>query len=192
MARTSASIVLTVFLHIILASAATAETPVRMTMQHIRTTDLRLAQLLDEGARQSETFRQLVERIHHSDVVVYLDCSGRSAVAGGRLAFVSSVGGLRYVHVRVARMPLAEQEIALIGHELRHAVEIADAAEVVDDASLARAYRRIGFLNPRLISGSSFDSHAAVEAGYQVLRELLGKDSVALPTPNLHFPSGRY
>jgi hypothetical protein len=105
---------------------------------------------------------------------------------------VSAAGGFRYVHVRVARLLSPDQQIALIGHELRHAVEIADAPDIVDEASLARAYQRIGFLNPGLAAGTTFDSEAAVEAGYQVLRELLGKDTTQLPTPNLQLPSARY
>jgi hypothetical protein len=183
MGPTSASSVLAVLLLLLVPAAATAEPSVRATVQHLRTTDRRLIHLLDAGTRLSETFRRLVERIHRSDVVVYLECGRGSVASGGRLAFVSSAGGLRYVHVRVARLTSVHQEIALIGHELRHAVEIADAPEVIDEASLARAYRRIGFLNPRLVSDSTFDSDAAIEAGYQVLRELLGKDAAELPTP---------
>ena len=152
---------------------------------HIRMTDQRLFRLVHDGIRISGTFRRLVERIRHSDVIVYLESAGGVGSADGRLALMSSVGGYRYVHVRVATLVSADQQIALIGHELQHAVEIAEAPEIVDDSSLARAYARIGFANPRVSSNTSFDSDAAVEAGYRVLRELLGKDSAQLPTPNL-------
>jgi hypothetical protein len=91
------------------------------------------------------------------------------------LTFVSAVGGYRYVHVRVARMASADVQIALIGHELRHAVEIADAPDVVDSSSLAREYQRIGFVSPSGTTGLSFDSDAAVQTGYRVLRELSGR-----------------
>jgi len=187
MARTSALIVLAVVLLLITSRAVHAETPGRPSRTHVRTTDQRLLRLVDEGARASETFRRLIERIHRSDVVVYLECGGKARPSGGRLAFVSSVGGLRYVHVLVARMVSADEQIALIGHELQHAVEIAEVPEVVDDASLARAYERIGFLSPRPATGATFDSNAAVEAGYQVLRELLGKDHSQLPTPTARY-----
>ena len=94
--------------------------------------------------------------------------------------------------MRVARLASADVQIALIGHELRHAVEIADAPDVVDASSLVREYEKIGFLSPRVTPGVSFDSDAAVEAGYQVLRDLSGKDSTRLPTPNLRLPSALY
>ena len=134
-----------------------------------------MIRLLHDGMRGSETFRRLVDRLRRSDVIVYVECGGgRERSSDGRLTFVSAVGGLRYVHVRVARLAAADVQIALIGHELQHAVEIANAPNVVDASSLAQEYARIGYLNPRLGPGVAFDSDAAVEAGYQVLRQLSG------------------
>jgi hypothetical protein len=185
--------ILLVFLLLIAASTAlTAQTFTDGPHNHIRTTDRRLLRLLRDGVRSSDTFRQLVDRLRRSDVVVYLDCGGGDPSAAGRLTFISAVGGYRYVHVRVARLASAAVQIALIGHELRHAVEIADAPGVVDASSLVREYEKIGYLSPRVTPGMSFDSDAAVEAGYQVLRDLSGKDSSQLPTPNLQLPSALY
>jgi len=153
--------------------ALTAETPVDDAHRHVRTTDRRLHRLLHEGLRTSDTFRGLVDRLHQSDVVVYLECGGPSTPGGGRLTFVSAVGGYRYVHVRVSLLMSTDQQLAIIGHELRHAVEIADAPDVVDGPSMAVAYQRIGYAKPRTM-GLAFDSDAAIEAGYRVLRDLSG------------------
>jgi hypothetical protein len=184
---------LLLFLFVIAASSAlTAQTFSDDPHNHIRTTDRRLLRLLRDGVRSSDTFRRLVDRLRQSDVVVYLECGLGDRSATGCLTFVSAVGGYRYVHVRVARLASADVQIALIGHELRHAVEIADAPGVVDASSLAREYERIGYLSPRLTPGVSFDSDAAVEAGYQVLRDLSGKDRRQLPTPNLQGPGALY
>ena len=144
----------------------------------IRTTDDRLRRLLEQGTRSSRTFRALVHRLLASDVVVYLWCDVTdSPHTDGRLTFVSSAGGLRYVVVRLARLSSRQRQIAIMAHELRHAIEIADAPEVVDDESLARAYRRIGFVNGNpLAERISFDSQAAIDAGVQVLRELTETD----------------
>jgi hypothetical protein len=136
-----------------------------------------LIRLLRDGVRGSETFRRLVDRLRQSDVIVYLECGGTGS-PGGRLTFVTAAANWRYVHVRVARLAAADVQIALIGHELRHAVEVADAPDVVDLPSLMREYQRIGFLSPRLNPGVSFDSSEAVDAGYRVLRELSGVVSV--------------
>jgi hypothetical protein len=173
MTLTSARILLVLLFLLSVSPVATAQTFSDDPHNHIRTNDQRLQRLLRDGVRSSDTFRRLVQRLRQSDVVVYLDCGGsRERTVDGRLTFISAVGGFRYVHVRVARLAAADVQIALIGHELRHAVEIADAPSVVDASSLAREYERIGYLNPHVSRGVSFDSDAAVEAGYQVLRDL--------------------
>jgi len=60
--------------------------------------------------------------------------------------------------------------MATLGHELRHAVEIAGMPEVRSDAQLASAYARIGWAS----SGDGFfETDAAVETGQQVARELV-------------------
>lgn len=174
------------------STASTAQTLDDDPHHHIRTTDRRLIRLVQDGVRASHTFRRMVDRIRQSDVIVYLECGVGTRSADGRLTFISSVAGHRYVHVRVARLATADVQIALIGHELRHVVEIADAPAVVDDKSLAREYERIGFLNARQLVGTSYDSDAAVEAGYQVLRDLTGRAAGQLPTPNLPLPTAAY
>jgi hypothetical protein len=177
MASTLVRIVLLAVVLVISARALSAEPITDGRRPHIRTTDQRLIRLVRDGIRDSETFRGLVERLNRSDVVVYLECGRHTAPADGRLTFVTTAGGYRYVHVRVARLPSADVQIALIGHELQHAVEIAEAPDIVDSLSLAREYQRIGFVSPRLTPGVSFDSGAAVEAGQRVLRELSRKQS---------------
>jgi hypothetical protein len=185
MTLTPARLVLFVLFLVATSPAATAQAFDDDPHNHIRTTDRRLLRLLRDGLRSSDTFRGLVKRLRRSDVVVFLECGGGGRATGGRLAFISAVGGYRYVHVRVARLAAADVQIALIAHELRHAVEIADAPSVVDDSSLAREYERIGYLSRRLAPGVSFDSTAAVEAGYEVLRDLSDKEPGLRPAASL-------
>jgi hypothetical protein len=138
----------------------------------IRSTDRRLRSLLELGLRISPTLRALVARLHASDVVVYLQCDGVGA-PDGRLTFLTTAAGYRYVVIRMARLPRARQ-IAMMAHELRHAVEIADTPAIVDGPSLVREYRRIGYENVwSQLPGVSFDTRAAVHAGEQVLKELM-------------------
>jgi hypothetical protein len=192
MTLTLARVLLALLLLIASSPALFAQTVDDGPHNHIRTTDQRLLRLLHEGVRGSATFRRMVDRIRHSDVIVYLECGRGTRSADGRLTFISAAGGRRYVHIRVARLASADVQIALIGHELRHAVEIADAPAVVDGESLAREYERIGFLNANQLANTSYDSDAAVEAGYQVVRDLTGRLAVQLPTPNLQLPTAAY
>jgi hypothetical protein len=155
-----------------MAAESIAEAPRRPS---IRSTDRRLRSLLEDGLRVSPTLRVLVARLHASDVVVYLQCDGPSG-PDGRLTFLTTAGGYRYVVVRMARFPRSQQ-IAMMAHELQHAVEIAETPAIVDGPSLVREYRRIGYENPwSQLPGVSFDTRAAVRVGEQVLRELMQED----------------
>ena len=76
----------------------------------------------------------------------------------------------RYVRVTVrADLPMAEN-IALLGHELMHAVEVADASGVRDELSFHHHYESIGRPNHRgrvLL----YDTRAAIETGLRVAVE---------------------
>jgi hypothetical protein len=142
---------------------------------HIRTLEPRLRSLVDDGIRRSTTFRALVERLHGSDVIVYVQTAERwPPGVDGRMTFATAAGGYRYVIVQLRDQPSRMHLAALLAHELRHVVEVAEAPAIVDGASLAREYRRIGY-SRRLASegGVAFDTDAAVETGHQVLAELL-------------------
>ena len=140
---------------------------------HVRTNDSRMRAAIADGIAGSAFFRDLVAQLETSDVIVYAesDCLMPSPLAG-RLTFMSSAGGRRYVLVRIACTLDGRAQIAMLGHELRHAVEIADAESVVDEPSLAVAYRQIGFASNVMPMRASFDSRAAIEAGRRVWEEL--------------------
>ena len=104
MTLTPAHILLSLLFLLAISSALTAQTFDDDPRNHIRTTDRRLIRLLHDGMRASNTFRRMVHRLRQSDVVVYLECgSSDDRSTDGRLTFVSAAGGVRYVHIRVAR-----------------------------------------------------------------------------------------
>ena len=68
------------------------------------------------------------------------------------------------------------QLIAVIAHELRHAVEIAEAVDVVDRASLEALYGRIGTRRARCKGRSAcYETAAAAETTAIVFREIRGR-----------------
>jgi hypothetical protein len=140
---------------------------------HVRTMDKSLRSVIDEGLARSASFRGLVARLDGSDVIVYVEpeCP-MSARLFGRLMLLGAGGGRRYVNVRISCMLTVTQQITALGHELRHAVEIADAPSVVDDASLAAEYRRIGFASRTTRRGDGYESPAAIDAAHHVWAEL--------------------
>jgi hypothetical protein len=145
---------------------------------NIRASDEGLVALVTEGIKRSATLRTLTERLTKSDVIVYVrpDMATRSNTQG-RLAFVSAAGGFRYLKIYVPFSQSREQQIATLGHELQHAVAIAEAPAVVDSDSLRREFERIGNVNQSAGAGGalSFDSPAAVEIRRRILREVAGE-----------------
>ena len=140
---------------------------------HVRVTDLRLRSLFEEGNDRSPTFQALVRRLEQSNVVVYIEGDRWATTSfAGRLSFLSTVAGTRYLLIRVAPLPSSIQQLAMMGHELQHAVEVADNPEVVDEESFRREYMRIGFVSGIVDSGLGFDTRAAIDAGTRVAEEL--------------------
>ena len=86
--------------------------------------------------------------------------------------------GARYLRISLDRRYGSGQRLTLLGHELQHAVEIADAPWVTDHEGVATLYRSIGF---RSDNGHDdcYDSRLAIETGHQVQREFLAAFSAA-------------
>lgn len=145
----------------------------RFNFPHVRPLDAPTRAAFAGGMNGSPLFRELVAELEASDLIVHLesDCSMRDRVQG-KLLFVTAAGGVRYLRVRIACELTGARRIAILGHELRHAVEVAEAPWVVDEASLAEEYRRIGFASSNGATGVSFESRAAIDAGERVLREV--------------------
>ena len=140
---------------------------------HVRPLDPRVRAAVADGIEGSPLFRDLVAQLDASDVIVYVESDPLMPERlQGRLTFVSSAGGRRYVMVRIACALRGLPQIAILGHELQHAVEIARAQSVVDEPSLAAEYRRIGFSSGAMRPGAGYDSRAAIEAGQRVWHEL--------------------
>jgi hypothetical protein len=93
------------------------------------------------------------------------------------LVFVSATPACRFVRIRYDIHLSDSRAIAMIGHELRHALEIADHPEVVDNLSLSAMYKRYG---RQVTDGEMYDSIEAVAIGHTILQELL--NPVALNT----------
>jgi len=134
-----------------------------------------MRQSAERAAAQSPTLQQLIARLEDSDVVAYVRCDmGMMSTVSGNLSFVGSGGGLRYVLIRVRALGSHAAQAALIGHELRHAVEVADATSIVDEPSFDQEYARIGFITtartPQTLR--SYETQNAMRAGDQIRREL--------------------
>ena len=143
---------------------------------NVRASDNELVTLLGDGVKKSATLRTLTERLSKSEVIVYVrpDVLSRNANQG-YLSFLSSSGGYRYLVVHLPVGQSKQQQVAMLGHELQHAVVIADAPSVVDSDTLRKEFERIGKVTLAANGRDfSFDSQAAADARQRILRELAG------------------
>jgi hypothetical protein len=125
------------------------------------------AALLQAGSARSSTFRALAAAIDRSDLIVYVDA--RPAALPGSLQLVAATPACRFVRVLVRTPGLPSEQVAWLAHELRHAVEIAEAPEIRDQDSLRRYYQHVG-------DGGRYtdraESSAAQAAWLEVLLEM--------------------
>jgi hypothetical protein len=137
---------------------------------HVRGATPLVTELIKGAVRRSPTFAALVEALNQTDVIVYIE-STRQLPSGidGRLTFSGVNGSLRYVRAQVTVDLTGPAMLAVAGHELQHALEVAQHSEVRDADTLAGLYRRIGS------AGSErglFDTAAARQVGRRVRLEL--------------------
>ena len=156
---------------LLIATLVTAQAEAHDEIPRIRTAHPIIAAALAEGEERSTTFARLTARVRRSDLIVHVIAAEDPGPLDGQLQFVAKAGNWRYVRIHVRVRPRSSALIALLAHELMHAVEIADAPEVQDNATLRALYARIGYCasTGRV---DAFDSAAAVDAGRQVLSEL--------------------
>jgi hypothetical protein len=133
-----------------------------------------LRALFDEALRRSPTLRDVVDRLEEMDVTVYIR-SHELGTAGldGRVALLSVNGTHRYLVIELACGRSDLQAMATLGHELFHAGEIASEPSVVDAATMATYYARIGKLTGSEEGKRTYETHAAAVMGTRVRQELL-------------------
>jgi len=157
------------------AGAAFADRDELPPWQHVRALSTGAVELIWESAARSRIVLDLLRDIEETGVVVYLTDVMPGAISGpvSHLVYLSNDGATRYLLVRIDRWRSTPYErIALLGHELQHALEVARAPEVRDAQGLAKLYRRIGWENQK----DKFETAAAQDTGYRVRRELTGGD----------------
>lgn len=149
-------------------------TPAQLLLQtpdrRVRATDPRVQALLLEGVQRSGTFRALLTALNRTDVIVYIErLMTLPKETLGRLTIVPLGGQQRYLRIHIRADLSSREAIALIGHEMQHALEVAGHADVKDSGGLIKLYERIG--HP---SGGEhvYDTIAAQDTGRQVRREL--------------------
>lgn len=146
----------------------------------VRPYDGRSAAFLLEGLRRSATMRTIVDQLEERDLIVYIRMQpslGRRWA--GSLTWVAGTARFRYVQIALNPQLRGVSAIAALGHELHHALEVANEPSIVSPATLNDHYRRHGIMMTAHSNG--WDTEAARVAGDDVLREV-ATTSAALET----------
>lgn len=161
----------------VLLATTTAAAQSMPTIRRTRTSDSVVQQAIAEGYATSPTFRGLVDTIEASDVIVYIERQPiRSRGLVGMTRFVVRASNVRYVRIGLDWALLGREAIAILGHELQHAVEIAEAPWVVDRASVEQLFGAIG--HPAPAAFNRYDTEHAVVIGRRVWRELHARSRI--------------
>lgn len=141
-----------------------------------------VAALVAEGRERSSTFRALLQELDASEWIVFVQ-TGSCQVPGVSNCLLHRIGtfhGMRYLRVVLSERSQSDDEaIATIGHELQHAVEVANTPGVSAAGDIRELYRRIGYLAKRTPIGDLYETSGARSTGAAVLRELKSDRRVA-------------
>ena len=120
-------------------------------------------------------------------MIVYLARVTLPAGIVGRTRLIGAGDRWRFLSVEVDERVPALDLLTTIGHELQHALEIADAGDVIDLPSLEALYRRIGVDSGGEDSKTHrYETREAQDTGRRVRAELSGWAWSALGRPVRH------
>jgi hypothetical protein len=138
----------------------------------VRAAGSRTQDVLASGIRRSPTFAAVVRALEGSDVIVQvLDAPHLPPSTRAQVRLLAARSEFRFLGIELGFRRGGDDLIALLGHELFHAWEIAQAPEVRDDRSMRAFYRRVGFPTEHT---NQFDTDAAHQVERRIRRELGG------------------
>ena len=151
-----------------------------------RTLDPQSGATLALAIERSALVRTLVAEIESSNVVVHIQFSWElPAGIGGTTRFVTSHGGYRYVRIVLSNRLQGNDRVAILGHELEHAAEIA-RSDVNDRDGIRRLWKAAGYqLAERL-----FETRSAQRAERTIRKEMLLETQPVIELHHQHLRAG--
>lgn len=138
-----------------------------------------LAATLHDSYDASATVRAIVDELDRSDLIVHVVAMGldNRRYFAGSMQFIVKSGDRRLLRIAINPWLPPESRAAILGHELQHALEVSRVATVIDKATFAEFYRRVGreaVGNPNV---ECYETDDARRVGEQVLADV--RDSAA-------------
>jgi hypothetical protein len=133
----------------------------------VRSTSARLRALIRNGSELSPTFKGLLASIEATDGIVYVDEGTCPHGVSACLAHqVTLAGRYRILFVRLDTRNFDRALIALIGHELQHALEVLANPQLTSGSAIQSFY---GVMSS---DAGAIETPEAVRAGFAVFDEL--------------------
>lgn len=159
--KVSCVLVVSLFSFVLAAAPARAQQSSR-----VRALDELAHEALRRGVSDSALFRRLVTELEASDLVVHVVTTFvLPAGTIGTTRLSSSGSGYRYVRITIDTELSPEDRIAILGHELQHACEIARSS-ARDSQAVRALYQAIG--RPVSNTRDAYETSAAIRVGTQV------------------------
>jgi hypothetical protein len=139
----------------------------------LRPLSCRTVAIITNGLARSVTFRGLVDKVGQLNGIVYITdryyVSGqtRRVLSGALSHRVTMAGAHRVLHLMVAPES-GDRPLITLAHELQHAIEVLEAADVATEAAVDRLFERIG----TAVSAGVRETQPALDAERAVAREL--------------------
>jgi hypothetical protein len=147
----------------------------------IRPVDHSAQATLLRGLERSAGVRALALALDATDVIAHVEMSRQlpSGIAGAT-RLVASRAGYRFVRITLSSALPVDARVAMLAHELQHALEIA-RSQAHDVAALDLVLREQGYR----VNGRYFETDAALQVERAVRRELKAGASEAEPVVEL-------
>jgi len=150
------------------ANAAACDTTLP---DHVRILDCPLAMAVARAAQRSAVLNDLLQRVQRTNGLIYITPPPPAGTAtrllGGFSHAVSLAGSHRILRIFVSGK-LDDASMAIVGHELRHALEVLELSTAGTETEVDALFDQIGWRT----SGRTGETQAALDAGYAVAREL--------------------
>jgi len=151
----------------LLTGPASGDRPAVVSLLRVRAAESAM-KALGDAAASSPTVRTLMDRLAVTDVIVYVEITASPQVSLARTKLVTATADVRFLRIGLSRALAPPDLIPLIAHELQHALEIAEHAEVRDDAAVRRLFSAIGHQH----GTDKFETDAAKRVEREVREEL--------------------
>jgi len=115
-----------------------------IAISRVRTESPDVRRLIEDTASRSATVRELLARLAQTDIIVYVEFTPSPLVPTARTKLVTTASGTRFLRIGINVNAAMADRGPWLGHELQHALEIAEQRDIRDENGVRELYQRIG------------------------------------------------